>query len=139
MYIGYVVAHNLRINFAHIIWTPMVRRIIAAKRNLALGDKINCYYPKFLTIILNHIITPLDKASFDNSLFEVSQTTHKKFYTRLHTSYKFTGIPVVITPYMSNYINLPTIQAPPVQPVPPIQPEQPLVDPSTQAGCSTPL
>ena len=84
-------------------------------------------------------MTPLDKASFDNNPFEVSQTTHKKFYTRLHTIYKFTEIPVVITPYTFNFINIPTIQAPPVQPVPPVQPEQPLVDPSTQAGSSTPL
>ena len=55
MYIGYAVAHNLRINFAQLIWTPMVRRLIAAKRDLALGNKIHCYYPRFLTLILNHI------------------------------------------------------------------------------------
>ena len=58
-------------------------------------------------------MTPLDKASFDNSPFEVSQTTHKKFYTMLqHQLVNSLGTPVVITPYMSNYINLPTIHAP---------------------------
>ena len=49
---------------------------------------------------------------------------------------------VVITPYMSTFINLPTIQphhVHPVQPAEPIQPEQPQVEPSTQAGSSTPL
>ena len=86
MYIGYAVAHNLRINFAQLIWTPMVRRLIAAKRDLALGNKISCYYPRFLTLILNHILSPQDKAIFDNGLFEVSQITHKKSYTRLNTS-----------------------------------------------------
>ena len=86
MYIGYAVAHNLRINFAQLICTPMVRRLIAAKRDLALGNKISCYYPKFLTLILNHILSPQDKAIFDNGLFEVSQITHKKSYTRLNTS-----------------------------------------------------
>ena len=45
-HIGYAVAHNLRVNFAHLIWNPMVRRIITAKRDLALGNKINCYYPQ---------------------------------------------------------------------------------------------
>ena len=58
MYIGYAVANNLRINFAQLIWTPMVRGLIAAKRDLALGNKINYYYPRFLTIILNHKIKP---------------------------------------------------------------------------------
>ena len=50
----------------------------------------------------------------------------------LNTSSKYSNIHVVITPYMSNYINLPTIQTSPVQPQPP-------VDQSTRAGTSTPL
>ena len=136
MYIGYVVAHNLRINFAQLIWTPMVRRLIAAKRNMALGNKINCYYTRFFTLILNHILSSQEKSTFDKGPFEVSQTTHKIFYTQLHTSNKFTGIPVVITPYMSNYINLSTIQPHIVQPTEPLQPEQPPVDPFTQASSS---
>ena len=90
-------------------------------------------YPVFLTLIINHILTPEHKALFDNSAFELSLTTHKKFHTRLSTIIKFSNIHVVITPYMSNYINLPIIQAPPVQP------QSPPVDQSTQAGTSTPL
>ena len=109
MYIGCAVAYNLRINFAQLIWTPMVRRLFAAKKDLSLGNKISYYYPGFLTLILNHILSPQDKAIFDNGPFEVSHTTHKKFYTRLHTRSKFLGIPVVITPYMSNFVNHPTI------------------------------
>ena len=71
-------------------------------------------------------------ALFNNSPFEVAQTTTKKFYTRLATSLKFTNIPVVVTPHLSNYIQLPVIQTqPPVH--------QPSVDQSTQAGVSTPL
>ena len=70
-------------------------------------------------------------ALFNNSPFEVAQTTTKKFFTRLTTSLKFTNVPVVVTPYLSNFIQLPVIQTqPPVH--------QPPVDQSTQAGVSAP-
>ena len=70
-------------------------------------------------------------ALFNNSPFEVAQTTTKKFFTRLTTSLKYTNVPVVVTPYLSNYINLPIIQTqPPVH--------QPPMAQSTQAGVSTP-
>ena len=64
MYIGYAVAHNMRINFAQLIWTPMVRMLIAAKRDLALGNKTSCYYPIFLNLILkveNIMVTLIPK------------------------------------------------------------------------------
>ena len=131
-YIGYAVANNQRINLSQLIYNQMVRRIIIAKIDHGLGNKVQCYYPIFLTIILNHILTPEHKALFGNSAFEVSLTTHNKFYTRLSTSSKYSNVPVVVTPYMSNYIKLPTIQTPHVQPQPP-------VDQSTQVGSSTPL
>ena len=132
-YIGFAVANNQRINFAQLIWHVMVRRIIASKRDFGLGNKVSCYYPRFLSIILNHILSPEHVALFNNSAFEVAQTTTKKFYTRLATSLKFTNVHVVVTPYLSNYIHLPVIQTQ-VHTVP-----QPPVDQSTQAGVSTPL
>ena len=70
-------------------------------------------------------------ALFNNSPFEVAQTTTKKFFTRLATSLKFSNVPVVVTPYLSNFIQLPVIQTqPPVH--------QPPVDQSTQTGVSAP-
>ena len=63
MYIGYAVANNMRINFAQLIWIPMARRLIAAKKDLALGNNISCYYPRFLTLILNHIFHHKTKPS----------------------------------------------------------------------------
>ena len=70
-------------------------------------------------------------ALFNNSPFEVAQTTTKKFYTRLATSLKYTNVPVVVTPHLSNYIQLPVIQTHTVP--------QPPMNQSTQAGVSTPL
>ena len=70
-------------------------------------------------------------ALFNNSPFEVAQTTTKKFFTRLATSLKFTNVPVVVTPYLSNFIQLPVIQTqPPVH--------QPPVDQSTQSRVLAP-
>ena len=130
-YIGFAVAYNRRINFAQLTWHAMVRRIIAAKRDYGLGNKVSCYYPRFLSVILHHVLSPEHMALYNNSPFEVAQTTTKKFFTRLATSLKFTNVPVVVTPYLSNFIQLPTIQTQP--PVP-----QPPVDLSTQAGVSAP-
>ena len=110
----------------------MVRRIIAAKRDHGQGNKVQCYYPRFLSIILNHLLSPEHIALFNNSAFEVSQTTNKKFYTRLNTSLKYTNIHVVVTPFMSNFINLPTI----TQNVQPVESQQPSVDSSTQVDSS---
>ena len=43
--------------------------------------------------------------------YEFSQTTHKKFYTRLQTACKFLRTPVMVTPYMSSFIpNVAVIQ-----------------------------
>ena len=131
-YIGFVVAYNRRINFAQLTWHVMVRRIIAAKRDFGLGNKVSCYYPGFLSVILHHVLSPEHMALFNNSPFEVAQTTTKKFFTRLATSLKFTNVLVVVTPHLSNFIQLPVIQTqPPVH--------QPPVDQSTQAGVSAPV
>ena len=132
-YIGFAVANNQRINFAQLIWHIMVRRIIASKRDFGLGNKVLCYYPGFLSIILNHVLSPEHAALFNNSAFEEAQTTTKKSYTQLATSLKYTNIPVEVTPYLSNYIHLLVIQTQ-VHTVP-----QPPVDQSTQERVSTPL
>ena len=120
------------INFAQLTWHAMVRRIIAAKRDFGLGNKVSCYYPRFLYVILHHVLSPEHMALFNNSPFELAQTTTKKFFTRLATSLKFKNVPVVVTPYLSNFIQLPVIQ-----PQPPVH--QPPVDQSTQAGVSAPV
>ena len=91
-YIGFAVTNYQIINFAQLICQTTVRRITAAKRDHGLGNKVQCYYPKFLSIILNHLLSPEHIAPFNNSVFEVSQTTNKKFYTRLGTSLKYTNI-----------------------------------------------
>ena len=107
--------------------------LLLLKEILGLKTKFHAITQDFFSIILNYILSPEHAALFNNSTFEVAQTTIKKFYTRLATSLKFTNIHVVVTPYLSNYIHLPIIQTQ-VHTIP-----QPPVDQSTQAGVSTPL
>ena len=120
------------INYAPLTWHVMVRRIIAAKRDFGLGNKVSCYYTRFLSLILHHVLSLEHMALFNNSLFEVAQTTTKKCFTRLATSLKYTNVHVVVTPHLSKYIQLPVIQTQP-------HVHQPPVDQSTQAGVSAPI
>ena len=78
-YIGFAVANNQGINFAQLIWHVMVRWIIASKRDFGLGNKVSCYYPRFLSIILNHVLSLEHAALFNKSALEVVQPTTKKF------------------------------------------------------------
>ena len=78
-YIDFTVANNQRINLAQLIWSLMVKRINTTKKDHGLGSKVQCYYPRFLTLILNYLLTPEHKALFDNSAFEIPLTTHKSF------------------------------------------------------------
>ena len=105
-YTGFAVAHNRRINFTQLTWHVMMRRIITSKRDFGMGNKVSCYYPRFLSVILHHVLSPEHMALFNNNPFEVAQTTKKKFYTRLGTSLKYTNVPVVVTPHLSNFIQL---------------------------------
>ena len=94
-----------------------------------MRTKIHCYYPRFLTLIFNHLVSSEQQRAFANNEFEVSMSTHKNFFTRLDTQHRL-GRPVVITPFMANFIdNLPTIPAP-------VPESQTPVDQSTQAGTS---
>lgn len=126
-YIGYVVVYNRRSNFGKLHLCVIVNRIRAARRDLTTGEKVSCYYPRFLMLIFNHLVSAEHQPLFLKEKFEVSMHTHKKFFIRFNIKGKFPNIPVLITSYMANFINLPTIpvQAP-VQPEP--APEPPILE-----------
>ena len=101
---------------------------------MAQETKFNAIIPDFFLSFSTIYFHLEHTALFNNSAFEVSQTTNKKFYTRLATSLKYTNIPTVVTPYLSNYIHLPVIQTQHVHQFPQLP-----VDQYTQARVSTPL
>ena len=79
-YIGFDVAYNRRINFAQLTWHAMVRRIIAAKRDYGLGNKVSCYYPRFLSVILHHVLSPEHMTLFKQQPFRGGPDHNKEIF-----------------------------------------------------------
>ena len=102
--IAYALVFNRRINFAQLIWRTMVVRLTSGKRDFSEGDPVTCYYPRFLTLIINNILEPHHINLYNNSHYENSPSTTKRFYSRLNKNTKILDVPVVISRYMSNKI-----------------------------------
>lgn len=129
-YIALAIVYNQRINIGQLLISTISKRITAAKRNFARGRKVQCFYPRFLSLIANHLLSTEHQELFNNSNFELAMTTHKKFFTRLDTSSSYTNIPVVVTSFMANFIPLPIIPAA-------VPEQQPPVVQTTQTETST--
>ncbi|KAK1369616.1 hypothetical protein POM88_035708 [Heracleum sosnowskyi] len=125
--IGFAVANNLRINFGHLIWNHLARRVLVARSDHSNGRKVKCFYPHFLTLMINHVLTDEHKQLFSLSMSENCRTTHVKFFPRLNTTFKYLRVHVVITPFMTQFIQLPAFGLP-------VPEQQPSVDQSTHAG-----
>lgn len=119
--IGFSIANNRRINIGNLLWNVFLTQLKKARKDFDKGRKVCSYYPHFLTLIFN-MLPSYQHAPFPNDRIQVSGKPNKKFYTRLDTSRALLHIPMLITPFMSTFINLPVI---PIQA--PVQPEQALV------------
>ncbi|KAK1360479.1 hypothetical protein POM88_044953 [Heracleum sosnowskyi] len=119
-YIAYAIVFGRRLNFAEILWNLLLNRLAHSRRDSDNGVKVRCWYPRFLTLIINHLLTAEQVELFREARFETSPTTDTKFYTRLDVSSKFTTIPVLVSPFMRQFINLPIFgeQVPEPHPVP---------------------
>ncbi|KAK1401444.1 hypothetical protein POM88_001049 [Heracleum sosnowskyi] len=119
-YISYAIVFGRRLNFAEILWNIMLNRLVHSRRDSDNHVKVKCWYPRFLTLIINHLLTAEQVELFREARFETSPTTDTKFYTRLDVSSKFLNIPVLVSPLMSQFINLPIFgeQVPEPHPVP---------------------
>ncbi|KAK1397586.1 hypothetical protein POM88_007449 [Heracleum sosnowskyi] len=118
-YIAYAIVFNVRLNIGHLIWSLMVRRVSNARIDHDSGRNVRCFYPRFLTILINHVLSDAHKELFSNAVSIPSPTTFSKFYQRLHTSSKWNMTPVVVSPFMAQFIHLPTFE--------PFVPDQQLV------------
>ncbi|KAK1385867.1 hypothetical protein POM88_023602 [Heracleum sosnowskyi] len=109
-----------RLNFAEILWNLMLNMLAHSRRDSDNYVKVKCWYPRFLTLIFNHLLTAEQVELFRETRFETSPTTDTKFYTRLDVSSKFPTIHVLVSPLMSQFINLPIFgeQVPEPHPVP---------------------
>ncbi|KAK1357005.1 hypothetical protein POM88_050261 [Heracleum sosnowskyi] len=110
--IGYAIVFNKRLNFGHLLWEIVVRRVFNARKEFDNGRKIKCFYPHFLSLVLNSLLSNEHQELFKNGRFFISPTTDKKFFQRLETSSKYSSVPVLISNYMTNFINLPSFEPP---------------------------
>ncbi|KAK1387455.1 hypothetical protein POM88_015633 [Heracleum sosnowskyi] len=119
-YIAYAIVFGRRLNFSEILWNLMINRLAHSRRDFDNHVKVKCWYPLFLTLIINHLLTAEQVELFRNTRFETSQTTDAKFYTRLDCSLKFLNTPILVSPLMSQFIRLSIFgeQVPQPHPVP---------------------
>ncbi|KAK1392928.1 hypothetical protein POM88_011984 [Heracleum sosnowskyi] len=101
-----------RLNFGHLLWEIVVRRVFNARKEFDNGRKIKCFYPRFLSLVLNSLLSNEHQELFRNGRFFISPTTDRKFYHRLQTSFRYSNVPVLISNYMTNFINLPSFEPP---------------------------
>ncbi|KAK1364987.1 hypothetical protein POM88_040548 [Heracleum sosnowskyi] len=118
-YIVYDIVFNVRLNIGHLIWSLIVRRVSNVMIDHDSGRKVRCFYPRFLTILINHVLSDAHKELFLNAVYVPSPTTASKFFQRLHTSQKLNMTPAVVSPFMAQFFNLPTFE--------PFVPDQQLV------------
>ncbi|KAK1370328.1 hypothetical protein POM88_036420 [Heracleum sosnowskyi] len=110
--IGYAIVFNKRLNYGHLLWEIIVRRVFNARKEFDSGRKIKCYYPRFLSLVLNSLLSNEHQELFRNGHFFISPTTDRKFYQGLQTSFRYSNVPVLISNYMTNFINLPSFEPP---------------------------
>ncbi|KAK1359672.1 hypothetical protein POM88_044146 [Heracleum sosnowskyi] len=136
-YIAYAIVFGRRLNFAEILWNLIINRLAHSRRDSDNNVKVKCWYPRFLTLIINHLLTTEQVELFRETRFETSPTTDTKFYSRLDVSSKFLNILVLVSPLMSQFINLPIFgeQVPEPHPVPlqVIEPNRESNTPDTQS------
>lgn len=80
-YIGYSIAYERKIDIGKILWKNMFRRIINAKKDFNKGSKVSIYYPRFFTLIFNHLVSEEIMNSFVDEEAEDSSSFHKRFHT----------------------------------------------------------
>ncbi|KAK1357800.1 hypothetical protein POM88_051056 [Heracleum sosnowskyi] len=78
----------------------MVRRVSNARKDFDSGNLAKYFYPRFLTIIINHLLSDAHKEFFRNAPFVMSPTTSNMFFTRLQTTSRYIRLPVVPDSFM---------------------------------------
>ncbi|KAK1396442.1 hypothetical protein POM88_006305 [Heracleum sosnowskyi] len=56
-YIAYAIVFGRRLNFTEILWNLLLNRLAHSRRDSDNGVKVRCWYPRFLTLIINHLLT----------------------------------------------------------------------------------
>ena len=71
------------------------------------NDKVECFYPRYLMLLLNDKMTKVDKNFYFNSERALVKKASTKLVNKLAKSTKHNQVPLVVTPFMSEMFNAP--------------------------------
>ncbi|XP_063948040.1 uncharacterized protein LOC135152137 [Daucus carota subsp. sativus] len=74
-------------------------------RNVETNDKVECFYPRFLMLLLNDKMTEADKNFYFNAERLNVKQTSLKLINKLAKGTKYNEVPLIVTPFMSERFN----------------------------------
>ena len=98
--IGFAVAHNREINFGRIIISMILTRMGPLDKRNILEHNVDCFFPRFLQLILNDFLTADEQGLFANAAQQPSEEMKSHFISGLIKKNRFPDIPTVLTPYL---------------------------------------
>jgi len=105
---GLCIAYNRPIDFGKIILKEILRKMgPLMSRSVDNNDKVECFYPRFLMLLLNDKMTEADKNFYFNSERALVKKASTKLVNKLAKSKKHLSVPLVVTPFMSEMFNAP--------------------------------
>ena len=105
---GLCIAYNRPIDFGKIILKEILRKMgPLMSRSVENNDKVECFYPRFLMLLLNDKMTEADKNFYFNSERALVKKASTKLVNKLAKSKKHLSVPLVVTPFMSEMFNAP--------------------------------
>ena len=129
---GFAVAHNRDINFGRIVISMILTRMGPLDKRNILEYNVDCFFPRFLQLILNDFLTTDEQGLFANAAQQPSKEMKSHFISGLIKKNRFPDIPTVLTPYLQ------TVGLPLTLPVPDASDELagniPIPNPHVDAG-----
>ncbi|KAK1373582.1 hypothetical protein POM88_029775 [Heracleum sosnowskyi] len=98
--IAYAAVYNLRLDIGTLVWDLLIRRIFNYTRDIETGRKVKCFYSRFLSLVLDHVLSDEHKTLFLNTPSQVPAHTNPLIYSTLSTSSKSGRRPLVPQSYL---------------------------------------
>ena len=111
--IGFAIAHNKEINIGRIIISMIITRMGPLDKQNIIENHVDCFYQRFLQLILNDFLTGDEHELFANGAQQPSEKMRSHSISGLIKKNPFPDISTVPTPYLQT-VGLPLILPVPV-------------------------
>ncbi|XP_063946073.1 uncharacterized protein LOC135151518 [Daucus carota subsp. sativus] len=103
---GVCIGFNRQIDFGTTILKEILRKMgPLGSRNVETNHKVECFYPRFLMLLLNDKMTEADKNFYFNAERLNVKQTSLKLINKLAKGNKYNEVPLIVTPFMSERFN----------------------------------